>query len=86
MRQTTRCEEVLTFDYLRVDKSLSDAFKQYHVFDKIELNITTKEFLCRKIIYRLYNWRHHFYEFIAEDLRFLWKLIVGCEGGKIEEG
>jgi len=54
--QTTRIEEVLIFDRLRMDASVSAALKDYRVFDKTELNVTTKEFLCRDVLYRLCNW------------------------------
>jgi len=53
--QTTRIEEILTFDRLRVEESVSAALNAYKVFDKTDLNIITKHFLCRDVLYRLRN-------------------------------
>jgi len=77
--QTTRIEEVLTFDRLRVEESIAAALNEYRVFDKTELSITTKQFLCRDVLYRLRNWRRYFDACIGEDLRWLRKLIVDRE-------
>jgi len=74
--QTTRIEEVLTFDRLRVEESISAALNAYKVFDKTDMNIVTKHFLCHDVLHRLCNWRRHFNTCIGKDLMFLRKLIL----------
>jgi len=74
--QTIRIEEVLTFDRLRVEESVSAALNAYKVFDKTDLNIVTKHFLCHDVLHRLCNWRRHFNACIGKDLMFLRKLIL----------
>jgi len=69
--QTTRIEEVLTFDRLRMKESIAAALNEYRVFDKTELSITTKQ-LCRDVLYHLCNWRRHFNATcVGEDLQVL---------------
>jgi len=55
---------------------LSAALNAYKVFDKTDLNVITKHFLCRNVLYRLCNWRRHLNTCIGEDLMFLRKLVV----------
>jgi len=77
--QTTRIEEILTFDRLRVEESIATALNEYRVFDKTDLSITTKQFLYRDVLYRLCNWQRHFNTCVGEDLQVLRKLIVDRE-------
>jgi len=74
--ETTRIEEVLTFDRLTVEESIPHALNRYKVFDKTALSLTTSTFLNQGVLYRLSNWRHHLQTSIGNDLQILRKLIT----------
>jgi len=78
-RQCLRIEEVLTFDRLRLDETISNALTHYHVFDDNERCIITSEMIHRGLLYRLNNWRLYYDSAISVDVRFLHNVIIHCE-------
>jgi len=77
--QCLRIEEVLIFDYLRLDEPMSEAIQIYRVFDDNQRTILTTELLRRNLLYRLNNWRMYFDGAVGTDVKFLKNVIVNVE-------
>jgi len=77
--QCLRVEEVLTFDFLRLDEPMWDIIHRYRVFDNNERSIITTELLRRNMLYRLNNWRIYFDGSISTDIQFFKNVIVNIE-------
>jgi len=77
--QCLRVEEVLTFDYLRLDEPMWDVIRRYRVFDNDERSIITTELLRRNMLYRLNNWRIYFDGSVGTNVKFFKNVILNIE-------